>query len=216
MKLTRIAAGLVGGAISLFGTAASAAVLLTSGVYTLDGTSFGSGLGVHAIDGTTGTTIQGTIGNTGDTLTLQSGETLNVDDNGQGLATFEGPFDDLLLTFTAGSAYTDLSFSFTNFTFDKDNLGTFAINIDGGATEFTGVQLSQPNLNNFSLLSSGAAFHTVQFTFAPAVLDAKQLRLQVGGAGGIPEPATWAMMILGFGGVGTLMRRRRAAGALAA
>ena len=31
-----------------------------------------------------------------------------------------------------------------------------------------------------------------------------------GGPGGfIPEPATWAMMIIGFGGVGALMRRRR-------
>ena len=27
--------------------------------------------------------------------------------------------------------------------------------------------------------------------------------------GDVPEPATWAMMILGFGGVGSLMRRRR-------
>jgi hypothetical protein len=25
----------------------------------------------------------------------------------------------------------------------------------------------------------------------------------------VPEPATWAMMIVGFGGVGALMRRRR-------
>jgi hypothetical protein len=29
--------------------------------------------------------------------------------------------------------------------------------------------------------------------------------------GAIPEPATWAMMILGFGGVGSLLRRRREA-----
>jgi hypothetical protein len=29
------------------------------------------------------------------------------------------------------------------------------------------------------------------------------------GAGGVPEPATWAMMILGFGVVGGAMRRRR-------
>jgi hypothetical protein len=27
--------------------------------------------------------------------------------------------------------------------------------------------------------------------------------------GGVPEPATWAMMIIGFGGVGALIRRRR-------
>lgn len=30
--------------------------------------------------------------------------------------------------------------------------------------------------------------------------------------GGVPEPATWAMMILGFGLIGTLARRRRAVG----
>ena len=31
-----------------------------------------------------------------------------------------------------------------------------------------------------------------------------------GGAGGVPEPATWAMMIIGLGGVGVLARHRRA------
>lgn len=30
------------------------------------------------------------------------------------------------------------------------------------------------------------------------------------GAGGVPEPAAWALMILGFGGIGVTMRRRRA------
>ena len=29
------------------------------------------------------------------------------------------------------------------------------------------------------------------------------------GPGGVPEPATWAMMLLGFGGIGLTMRRRR-------
>ena len=31
------------------------------------------------------------------------------------------------------------------------------------------------------------------------------------GGPGIPEPATWAMLIMGFGGVGAIMRRRRIA-----
>ena len=31
------------------------------------------------------------------------------------------------------------------------------------------------------------------------------------GGPGVPEPATWAMLIMGFGGVGAVMRRRRAA-----
>jgi hypothetical protein len=32
----------------------------------------------------------------------------------------------------------------------------------------------------------------------------------------VPEPATWAMMLIGFFGLGAALRRRRAAGALAA
>jgi hypothetical protein len=31
----------------------------------------------------------------------------------------------------------------------------------------------------------------------------------------VPEPATWALMIMGFGGVGVMLRRRRAASATA-
>jgi hypothetical protein len=33
--------------------------------------------------------------------------------------------------------------------------------------------------------------------------------------GGVPEPATWAMMIMGFGGVGAMLRKRRSAVAFA-
>jgi hypothetical protein len=35
-----------------------------------------------------------------------------------------------------------------------------------------------------------------------------------GGTGGVPEPSTWAMMLLGFGGMGLAMRRRRRNGTL--
>jgi hypothetical protein len=33
-----------------------------------------------------------------------------------------------------------------------------------------------------------------------------------GGVGAVPEPSTWAMMLLGFGGMGFAMRRRRRTG----
>ncbi|HZZ32934.1 MAG TPA: PEPxxWA-CTERM sorting domain-containing protein [Phenylobacterium sp.] len=33
--------------------------------------------------------------------------------------------------------------------------------------------------------------------------------------GGVPEPASWALMLLGFGGIGAVLRRRRPAAALA-
>lgn len=35
-------------------------------------------------------------------------------------------------------------------------------------------------------------------------------------AAGVPEPASWALMIMGFGGIGAAIRRRRSAGAPAA
>jgi hypothetical protein len=47
-------------------------------------------------------------------------------------------------------------------------------------------------------LSTGAANgYVVEYRLAPS--------------GGVPEPATWAMMILGFGLAGTMVRRRRLA-----
>ena len=42
-----------------------------------------------------------------------------------------------------------------------------------------------------------------------AWLDGGELRLALDGGGVIPEPASWAMMIAGFGLVGGAMRRRR-------
>jgi hypothetical protein len=45
-----------------------------------------------------------------------------------------------------------------------------------------------------------------------AVIDHVQLSV----SGGVPEPATWAMMLIGVAGLGGLARRRRAAGLCAA
>ena len=56
--------------------------------------------------------------------------------------------------------------------------------------------------------------------FFNAGLDLSQYSLSVGGvnaplvptAGGVPEPAAWAMLLLGFGGIGAAMRRARRPG----
>jgi hypothetical protein len=47
----------------------------------------------------------------------------------------------------------------------------------------------------------------------PPVTRVDDFLINVGG--GVPEPGTWAMMLLGFGAIGVMMRRRRNAEALA-
>ncbi|HEX2815502.1 MAG TPA: PEPxxWA-CTERM sorting domain-containing protein, partial [Phenylobacterium sp.] len=67
------------------------------------------------------------------------------------------------------------------------------------------------------------AFIDPQITFGPGI-NLNDYSLSVGGVGtalvgapsnGVPEPAAWAMMLVGFGGIGAMMRRRRPRAALA-
>ena len=72
--------------------------------------------------------------------------------------------------------------------------------------------------------NGGEAYAFINFTSTTAF---DRVQLTQGGGGGfeldnatvgvaaVPEPATWGMMLLGFGLVGTMARRRRATGTLA-
>ncbi len=96
---------------------------------------------------------------------------------------------------------------------DSSTSGTsFAINGSGFAQPRVFVPIGYVS---GSAISSTATF--LNQTFASLGLTAGQYvftsnadRVTVNiGAGPVPEPATWAMMLLGFGGIGAAVRRQR-------
>jgi hypothetical protein len=98
---------------------------------------------------------------------------------------------------------------------------TFTAQISGGAfngdsvfsvfsptTNFTGGFVGFEGLDPNGVSESVYDQHSGSITGTLAVIN-------IGVPPGVPEPATWAMLILGFGGIGSLMRQRRAKTALA-
>ena len=78
---------------------------------------------------------------------------------------------------------------------------------------------SKPGQDGASELGAGLSGHgpysvTEKYTIHAAAFDraiSTSPSIIFNGAGVVPEPATWTMMILGFGGIGAAMRRRRIA-----
>ncbi|WP_293451435.1 PEPxxWA-CTERM sorting domain-containing protein [Phenylobacterium sp.] len=55
------------------------------------------------------------------------------------------------------------------------------------------------------------AFDIALYDGTAPVTFSSETRGSGGAPGGVPEPATWALMLVGFGGLGSALRRRRAA-----
>ncbi len=112
-----------------------------------------------------------------------------------------GTFNNLEFALFGGTARS-VSFSLT------DNLGQLFA--------FTGALGNGANRFGFTGLGN-ASIQSVAMTFGEGgVQDMRQVRLDEVLSSGVPEPATWAFMIVGFGAVGAAMRRKRGAVALIA
>ncbi|HEX4184075.1 MAG TPA: PEPxxWA-CTERM sorting domain-containing protein, partial [Caulobacteraceae bacterium] len=63
-----------------------------------------------------------------------------------------------------------------------------------------------------------AGFYNTSFSFNTDLFPSKDVVIDQAFivAGGVPEPATWAVMMVGFGGMGAAMRSRRRQAATAA
>lgn len=96
----------------------------------------------------------------------------------------------------------DLIYALGQFNFTANNVSTGEM--IAGAFAFDLTDLGPAAFVGFTGGTGGAvAIQQVrEFEFTPAEVAAP----------GVPEPATWAMMIIGFGSAGAVLRRRRVAG----
>ena len=111
-------------------------------------------------------------------------------DQGQGDVTFTNNGNEWI--------FTNLPWAVSFYTIKSGPDKVLLFGLNPAADDFTATNLVIKNpRGNANLDISHVAFFTTED----------------GGGGGneVPEPATWAMMILGFGGVGSMMRRRRTA-----
>jgi hypothetical protein len=171
----------------------------------LDGTDTGSDNVVN------GTLMNGTIG-----VLITGQENITVDANGGGLGQawvvpVDGLFNALDFRLQSGFAFTHIEFDLnapTNHGPQPDWVVTL-FGYDASNTQFS--QTFTANNNEFfnATASGGEVITHVNFTSASDLIGVGHIRID--GAGAVPEPATWALMILGFGGAGAMLRRRRAA-----
>jgi len=124
------------------------------------------------------------------------------------------------ITETLGAFEHSFSFTLDGTNLTNTTVGTIQLgakDIDFTSIDVDGLGLTQvgfdPSGENWELLGTilGAGLHTITvkgsvlgFGRTPGATYTGSLNIAV-----IPEPGAWALMIMGFGGVGAIMRRRR-------
>jgi hypothetical protein len=108
-------------------------------------------------------------------------------------------FGDLEFTIP-GNTFTDLVFDLQML---KANTTDLTIEAFDGATlvqTFALTALQHDADLNFILVATGGSLTEVSLFSTSGIKEAKHF--EVSGVGGVPEPSTWAMMVLGFAGLG--------------
>ena len=120
-------------------------------------------------------------------------------------------------TFTFAGGLSRLGLDFGS----ADTYNTFTLALLGGGSQiFTGQQLIDSGIangNQSSSVTNGRLTFLANAgtTISGLRITSSQNSAEVdnfGTVGAVPEPGTWAMMLLGFGAIGASMRRRRHAG----
>ena len=158
------------------------------GQATLTGTS--TGINVFNIDGSDGTAPWSVIYN----------------------LTFSGPGTGAIVNVAGTSLSSHITFNFGGLAADQVIFNFYEANsVSMGGMNINGSILAPSalvTLNGGSVLGSVIAD---SFSSAGTTIGGQGFSGYAPSAGAVPEPSTWAMLILGFGAVGAAMRRRRLA-----
>jgi hypothetical protein len=86
---------------------------------------------------------------------------------------------------------------------------TFEYLLSGGTWQVISFMDQQANANVSYLIDSGGlALDAIRFTSTSHINFQRQNAISLA-PGAVPEPGSWAMMLLGFAGIGTAARRAR-------
>lgn len=190
----------------LIGTSipASAAVTICLG----GGCAAQPGSNVLLNTGETGTTVTGTLNNMAGTVSLTSTESLSLPANGAARVSATDGILNNPLTFT----FNDGLISALEFNINALTNGDVFFTFAGGDSDGQVTTLYDLGKNGENFFNAfNGTFKSVTMTFAngATVDDVRQFRIGAAPTAAVPEPATWAMMLLGFGAIGFGMRRRR-------
>ncbi len=200
LKLTLLATAAVG-AISL-STAAQAAVTTYSSL-----SSWEAAVGTWSETTSLGASEHSIITSFATTDGVVVSSTGTVDNIGSGWSTWSGGYTGQVLNNGDASVSFSLGSPVTAFGFfaEPDSFSAFDItlNTSDGAT-LTQVVAGDGGAAFFGWVGSGVGSFSVSTTdndFAAGDFFSRR--------GGVPEPATWAMMLVGFGGLGAALRGSR-------
>ncbi|MCA1654333.1 MAG: PEPxxWA-CTERM sorting domain-containing protein [Sphingomicrobium sp.] len=152
---------------------------------------------------TTGNPVTGSLNDSSALVNFTSNESLNVtQSNGQArISGTDGDLTNLVISLTSGFTFSAIEFNLNALANGSATL-TFA-GADGISSVFP------ISLNGQNFFSATGNFTSVTINSTVQLGDVRQVRITAG-PGGVPEPATWAMMLIGFGAAGYSLRRRKA------
>jgi hypothetical protein len=155
----------------------------------------------------TGLTVMGNTNQTNTSVSIMSTNNESLTStSSQGQARFEAVDQSLAaarIFLTQGGTFTSAEFNLFNALAGTTSV---AISINGGTAQNFTLGNGQ---NFFGIQATGGdVISSISFNAnGLGVADLRQVR--VGGVNAVPEPGTWAMMLLGFGAIGYSMRRRK-------